>query len=396
MVTAPTGEEHAVETHSPGRGNRVLTLALARMATPDHQRDGSTGPSAGFGEGLDEQRHSFGSGEPPDVDEDCRVAIGSHEPVEVDLPVDQRTGDAALVGTLGILDQPMSKQGPALSGREVQRSEPIGLDAIGDVRHSFGGHTQHRDRAGPVRGRDDYEVIGGISLTAQTLDPELTVTPLRPASRAQHLELRLVEQVRVKSTQLDGFGHGRQGEPQGSGHLGPHRDRLDELDLSAVQMCHHRDIGPRAGDDIVLGGEVMKVEHLGPPGPSRREWRCPHRRQMTSQRRIDRGKHDIRRVVAVLERGVHRHRCRHRAAAGVERRHRRGVVQAVQLDVSEERRRVGALTRGAERPGHQRDRPTDVAERDRQITGHLRRPATRKNSRPINTRPRRTTATLRR
>ena len=145
-----------------------------------------------------------------------------------------------------------------------------------------------------------------------------------------------------------------------------------------MQVGDHRYVGPTASDGVVLGGEVVEVEHVGLPSPGRRERCLPHRGQVIGQRRVDRGQHHIGRVVAFFERRVHRHWCRHRTATRVERRHRRRVVQIVQLDIPEERRRVGVLTRRTERPSHQRHRPAGVAERHGQVAGHLRRATTRK------------------
>jgi len=130
------------------------------------------------------------------------------------------------------------------------------------------------------------------------------------------------------------------GDPQGGGDRRPHHHGLDELELGAVQMGDHRYLGPTASDAVVLGGEVVEVEHVGVPSPGRRERCLPHPGQVIGQRRVDRGQHHIGRFVAFFEGRVYRHWCRHRTATRVERRHRCRGVQILQLDIPNERRRV--------------------------------------------------------
>jgi hypothetical protein len=199
------------------------------------------------------------------------------------------------------------------------------------------------------------------------------VAPLRPPGRAEQLQRRLVEALGAQRPGGERVRHGGERLAEPLGHGLPGLCRLDELDLRAVQVGHHRHVRPATGHRVVLRREVVEVEDVGPVGSGGGEGRLPDEREVVGERRVDGGEHHVRRVLAVLERGVHRHRRRHRAAAGLEGGDRGGVVERRQLDAREERGGVGLLAGDAERAGHQRHRPPGIAERDGQVPGDLGR-----------------------
>ncbi len=111
-----------------------------------------------------------------------------------------------------------------------------------------------------------------------------------------------------------------------------------------MQVHDPRHVRPEVRDRVELGCQVVEVEQVGAVGTGRSERSLPHRREVARERRIDRGEDHVGHTRAVFEGRVHRLRCRDRVATLLERAHRVGRVDRVDVQTLEERRRVGPLT----------------------------------------------------
>jgi hypothetical protein len=68
-------------------------------------------------------------------------------------------------------------------------------------------------------------------------------------------------------------------------------------------MSDHGHVRPASGDRVVLGREVVEVEHVGVVGASGQERRLPRRRQVVGECRVDRGEHYVGGVLRSLKEG---------------------------------------------------------------------------------------------
>ena len=200
-------------------------------------------------------------------------------------------------------------------------------------------------------------MVGDLCLLLQPCSPELTVTPRVPASRAQHLDLRGIK-ITFSAGDLGGCGHGRERLAEGGREHAARRDRLDHLELCAVEMCDQRYLRPEPVRGVELRREVVKVEHVGAISTRSAQRRFPHRAEMLGELGPHRSEHHVRRTGAVLVRGVHRRRSRDRVAARLERPERVSRVKDVNVETVEERRGMGLLPGQTQRSDRERNRPT--------------------------------------
>ena len=337
---------------------------------------------AGLGERTDQQRHPLRPDEPPDVDEHGRVPVGSEQAIEVAVAVGDRPGLAVLAPTLGILDQPFPEARASLCRRRRLRMEAVEVDAVRDGHDPIGPDAEHVDGRLSIGRRHRDQLVGARGLGSEVRGPELTVAPLAPSGGAGQLAHGLVEPRLEVEPLTRKRGHALERRAERRGHLGPSLDRFDELELRAMEMSEHREARPAARDRVELRRQVVQVGDVGIRGMRVRERRIPHRREVLRELGRDGREHDVRCVGAVFVGRVHRHRRGERARSGLEGRDRVGVVEIVHLGGGEERgcERVVALT--PERPARERDVPTLLGERHRQVARHVRRATSGEEQQP--------------
>ena len=209
-----------------------------------------------------------------------------------------------------------------------------------------------------------------------------TMPPRRPPRRTHQGPLAVVEIGRVEHTGGERVRHPGQRRAEGGGQIGSERDRLEQLQLGAVQVGDHGDLGPAASHSVVLRREVVEMEHGRLVGAGRLERGGPDRGEVLGERGIDGGQQNIGRALPVLERGVHRNRCGDGAPAGLERPHRVAVVEGLQVDATEERAGMGLLARLAEGARHECHGPPGVAQRRGEVPRHLCRAAAGEEQQP--------------
>src|SRR3954451_6370775 len=115
-------------------------------------------------------------------------------------------------------------------------------------------------------------MVGGVGLTAESIAPRLAVLPVLPPGRVQQLAVDIVELGRSVGVGPYPFGHADQRRAHRLGKRSALVDRLEELDLGAVEVCDDRTFGPTTRHRIVLRRQMMKVKDISvisPSGPKR-------------------------------------------------------------------------------------------------------------------------------
>ena len=151
-------------------------------------------------------------------------------------------------------------------------------------------------------------MVGRVGLPAEPIAPRLAVCPLLPTGGPQQLTLRIVELGAPSRVGPYPFGHARQRRPYRPGERHALVDRLQELDLGAVEVSDDGTLGPATPHRVVLGRQVMKMKDIGAVRPSGTKRCLPDRRQMLDEVGGHRRQHHVRGALAVLERRMHRHR----------------------------------------------------------------------------------------
>ena len=157
------------------------------------------------------------------------------------------------------------------------------------------------------------------------------------------------------------------------------RDRVEHLQLGAVQVRHHRHAGKGQRGGVMHRRQVMQVQQsCAAPSPRTGRIGLPtpppsaHPAPETPTGRRDRAPHRPR-----LKRRMHRKRRIHRILAPHPPRHRIVVPRHDDVHTGKHRRGVPQRPDLTQRSTHQRDRPPQGLKRARQIPSHPRRAATR-------------------
>ena len=154
------------------------------------------------------------------------------------------------------------------------------------------------------------------------------------------------------------------------------RDRVEHLELGAVQVRHDRDVRHDRRGRLVDRREVVQVEdprapQLGRSGDQPR----PGRDHALALLRRHSRERPVGGALALLVGGVHRERRIHRILAAPPARHRVVVGGGHRVDAGEERRRVAERALGAQRSARERHVPPLSDERAREVPGDQRRSA---------------------
>ena len=157
---------------------------------------------------------------------------------------------------------------------------------------------------------------------------------------------------------------------------------IEHLQLGAVEVRDHRHGRCDPGQRVVLRREVMKVRDRRPCGPTLDKEPLPGADLSLGVSIVERREQSIRRPDAILERRMQRDLTCHRVVAPVKRRQRRREVGRPDIEAAKERLSVCRRPRPAKRPRKQPHRPALTLEGCGQITGDLRRTATRIEQQP--------------
>ena len=370
VVAPPAGEEDPVGPDLVGDGHRVLVLPLARVAAPDQQGRGPRRSGRGPG-----RRRGSRSGHPLGCGEAARRRART---VASPSGPRSRSRSGSRYGTLPgppgssqplrVLDQPAAEAAPAARPASSARGRKRSMSTpFGNVGHPLGLDAEHGDGAGPV-GRATRR-RGGRRAAAWRGGGRARS---RRGATASHRVVRNRSRWRSSRRRRDPRRAPRRRRawpprvvPSAAATRGPLLDGLDQLDLGAVQVGDHGHVAATAsGDRVVLGREVVEVEHVGRGRRRPPRTAPPTPTTVLGQGRVDGGEHDVGGVArGPRRRGASAPAPPWRCRRPRRRLHRGGVVEVVDVDAGEEGRGVGALARAPERPGDQRDAPAGVGQR---------------------------------
>src|SRR4051812_42139042 len=282
----------------------MLAFPLARVTTDEHEREGALEPRLYLGVGADQQWQSLDSREAAEVEEDRLGGEGG----EILLTVGDRSGPALLVPSLRILDQPATPETAARIAAEWRRLEVLEVDTAGKTVQPPARQGEQLCDFGFGAGRHD-QPLAAARPAAKPLLPGACIPPA-PGRR-----------------------------PVGKG--------AEEGELGSVQLPDDRQSGEVPQRRLVRGSEVVQMQEVGIADTGFGEPQRPGRDKSLVCDVVDFGEDTVRAGLAVLVRRLEGDTGRNR----IRELERRRIVDHSEIDARVEARRVGRLTRGAERAG---------------------------------------------
>src|SRR5918998_3075752 len=117
-------------------------------------------------------------------------------------------------------------------------------------------------------------MVRGASLTEEPIVPGIAMLPLLPTGGSQQHALGIAELEAPSGVGPRPFGHAGQSRSHRPGERRALVDRLEKLDLGAVEVGDDGALGPAAPYRVVLWRQVMKMEDMSAVCPCGTK-RCP-------------------------------------------------------------------------------------------------------------------------
>src|SRR5688572_3482567 len=105
-------------------------------------------------------------------------------------------------------------------------------------------------------------MVSGVSLMEEPIVPGFAMLPLLPTGGSQQLALGIAELRTPSRVGPRPFGHAGQSRPHRPRECRALVDRLEKLDLCAVEVGDDGSLGPATPYRVVLWRQVMKVEDM--------------------------------------------------------------------------------------------------------------------------------------